>query len=185
LLLLIIVEVYIILPMTQPTSTETVEQGAESVFLVLYDVSRLFRRDFHRRTRVNGTTRAQWQVLVTLSRNEGIRQITLADLLEIEPITLVRLLDRLEESGLVERRLDPTDRRARTLHLTEAARPLIAQTREIGQQCRAAGLVGFSQEEQAQLLALLQRVRKNFAERTGAPEGERLAGERAKGVLSG
>jgi MarR family transcriptional regulator, transcriptional regulator for hemolysin len=188
LLLLIIVEVYIIIDMTQQTEapTEHVAEGEEeSVFLVLYDVSRLFRRDFHRRTRAHGTTRAQWQVLATLARNEGIRQITLADLLEIEPITLVRLLDRLENAGLVERRLDPTDRRARTLHLTKAAKPVIAQMHEIGRQCRAEGLAGFSQKEQIQLLALLRRVRRNLAERTCAPEEEKLADESAKGVSHG
>ena len=158
--------------------------------MVLYDVARLYRRDFHRHTRAHGTTRAQWQVLATLARNEGIRQINLADLLDIEPITLVRLLDRLEETGLVERRADPTDRRARTLHLTDAAAPVIAQIRDVGLQCRAVGLTGLSKDEQGQLLALLQRIRMNFAERGPSddePEVEPEDGddEGGKGVSHG
>jgi DNA-binding MarR family transcriptional regulator len=146
------------------------DDGEGSVFMVLYDVGRLFRRDFHRRSRSQGTTRAQWQVLGTLARHEGIRQINLADLLEIEPITLVRLLDRLEEAGLVERRPDPTDRRARTLHLTPMARPVIEQIREIGMACSAVGLAGLSEVEQTELLRLLRRIRANLAERSAPAE---------------
>src|SRR3954447_25460282 len=91
---------------------------------LLHDVARLLRTRFDQRARVLGLSRAQWSVLAHLSRNEGIRQNALADILEVEPITLARLLDRLEESGMVERRVDPNDRRARRLFVCPAAPPL-------------------------------------------------------------
>jgi MarR family transcriptional regulator for hemolysin len=72
-----------------------------------------------------GMTRAQWAVLLRLERREGIKQSDLAEDLDIQPITLTRLVDRLCDSGLIERRSDPADRRAKLLHLTPAARPLL------------------------------------------------------------
>lgn len=156
----------------------------ESVFGVLYDVARLFRRDFHRRSRAHGTTRAQWQVLATLARHQGIRQINLADLLEIEPITLVRHLDRLEEAGLVERRPDPYDRRARTLHLTDAAAPVLTQIRAVARLSHDLGLNGLSAAEEAELLRLLTQIRKNFVERSSGNGTQSETGE-DKGLSHG
>lgn len=144
----------------------------DALLAELYDVARLFRREFHRRSRAHGTTRAQWQVLGALVPHAGMRQIQLADLLDIEPITLVRLLDRLEQAGLVERRPDPTDRRARNLHLTAKAAPVIERIRKVGMQCREIGLSGFNDKEQAQLLSLLKRIRQNFAEKAEASNEE-------------
>ncbi len=94
---------------------------------LLHDTARLLRRDFERRSKSTGLTRAQWSVLAYVARNQGSNQAALADMLEIEPITLVRLLDKLEAAGLVERRPDPADRRVRRLYLTEATGPLLAQ----------------------------------------------------------
>src|SRR5260221_13840095 len=93
--------------------------------LVLHDVARVLRKRFEQRARAAALplTRSQWSVLAHLSRQEGINQAALAQILEIEPITLVRLLDRLQAAGLVERRPDPTDRRARVLVLTPAPPP--------------------------------------------------------------
>src|SRR5947207_15571905 len=95
--------------------------------LVLHDVARFLRKRFEQRAREADLplTRAQWSVLAHLARQEGINQAALAQILEIEPITLVRLLDRLQAAGLVERRPDPNDRRARVLFLTAAAHPLL------------------------------------------------------------
>jgi DNA-binding MarR family transcriptional regulator len=159
------------------------EQPEEQIFMILYDVARLFRRDFHRRSRSHNTTRAQWAVLVALARHEGARQVQLADILEIEAITLVRLLDRLEEAGLVERRADPTDRRARTLHLTPASRPVFERIREIGKESRDLGLSGLTDEEKKNLRALLERIRSNFAERSAPTDDGQVAGSgREKGI---
>ena len=92
---------------------------------LISDVSRLMRRRFDERARAIGVTRAQWRALTALSRHEGINQGGLADLLEVEPITLCRMIDRLEEVGHVERRRAPADRRAGHLYLTAPSRPLL------------------------------------------------------------
>ena len=158
------------IPMDESKPKTGIDGNEEQIFMVLYDVARLFRRDFQRRSRSYGTTRAQWQVLMTLARREGMRQVQLADLLEIEAITLVRLLDRLEGAGLVERRADPTDRRARTLHLTPAATPVIESIRRISGASRELGLTGLSADEKAKLRDLLERIRCNFIERSASGE---------------
>ena len=103
-----------------------------SLGFLLHDVSRLLRRRFDGRARTIGLTRAQWSVLAHLSRYEGINQTALADILEIEPITLVRQLDRLEAAGWIERRLDPQDRRVRLLYLTDRGRPILERMHELG-----------------------------------------------------
>jgi MarR family transcriptional regulator for hemolysin len=90
----------------------------------LVETSRLLRNYIDHRAKSRGTTRAQWIVLFRLREQEGLSQVDLADVLELQPISLVRLLDRLVEHGLVERRSDPTDRRANRLFLTTAGRQL-------------------------------------------------------------
>ena len=90
----------------------------------LIESSRLLRNYVDHRAKSRGTTRAQWIVLFRLREQEGLSQVDLADVLELQPISLVRLLDRLVEHGLVERRSDPRDRRANRLFLTEAGRQL-------------------------------------------------------------
>jgi DNA-binding MarR family transcriptional regulator len=90
----------------------------------LVETSRLLRNYIDHRAKTRGTTRAQWIVLFRLREQEGLSQVDLADVLELQPISLVRLLDRLVEQGLVERRSDPRDRRANRLFLTAAGRQL-------------------------------------------------------------
>ena len=87
--------------------------------------SRLLRNYIDGRAKTRGTTRAQWIVLFRLRQQEGLSQVDLAEVLELQPISLVRLLDRLVEHGLLERRPDPKDRRANKLHLTRAGRRLV------------------------------------------------------------
>jgi len=137
---------------------------------LLHDSARLMRRDFERRSRSSGLTRAQWAVLAYLARSEGTSQAALAEMLEIEPITLVRLLDRLEGAGWVERRPDPTDRRVRRLYLTETARPLMEQFQELAAATREAALSGLSEAERLQLTDLLTKVRTNLSGRGLAAE---------------
>jgi DNA-binding MarR family transcriptional regulator len=91
----------------------------------LVESSRLLRNYIDHRAKVRGTTRAQWIVLFRLRQQEGLSQVDLADVLELQPISLVRLLDRLVEHGLLERRHDPKDRRANRLFLTESGRQLV------------------------------------------------------------
>jgi MarR family transcriptional regulator, transcriptional regulator for hemolysin len=90
---------------------------------LLHEVARLLRKRFEQNARGCGLTRSQWQVLTYLGQNEGINQARLAELLEIEPITLGRILDKLETRSLIERHPHPTDRRTWLLHLVEAAHP--------------------------------------------------------------
>jgi MarR family transcriptional regulator, transcriptional regulator for hemolysin len=105
---------------------------ANSLGFLIADTARLLRKRFDQRAREVGLTRAQWQVLAYLAMNEGINQVGLADILEIEPITLSRHLERMEEAGLVIRKPDPKDKRARILLLSEQANGLLNEIRGIG-----------------------------------------------------
>jgi len=90
-------------------------------------LARLIRTEADKRARAHGMTRAQWTILLNLERQPGLLQKELAEVLEVEPITVARLVDRLEARGMVERRADPTDRRCWRLHLTDQSRPLMAE----------------------------------------------------------
>jgi MarR family transcriptional regulator for hemolysin len=93
----------------------------------LYDVARLMRTRFDRWARTYGMTRAQGVILARLARQPGMTQNEMAGLCEVEPITVGRLVDRLEARGLLERRMDPADRRIRRLHLLPASEPILAE----------------------------------------------------------
>ena len=114
----------------------------EFAFLIS-DVARLLRTHADQRARQFGMTRAQWAVLARLESNEGLKQSELAEMLDLQPITLTRLVDRLCANGLIERRADPDDRRAKRLYLTPAARPLMDRLAELGQDMMKTVLEGF------------------------------------------
>ncbi len=97
------------------------------LLFLLHDVARLLRIEADKRARHNGMTRAQWVMLIWLDRRPGLSQKELSELLEVEPITVARLVDRLEARGMVERRADPADRRIWRLHLRPAARPVLEE----------------------------------------------------------
>jgi DNA-binding MarR family transcriptional regulator len=139
----------------------------ESLGFLLADVSRLMRRAFQQRLlgKLATLTLAQARALVYVSRHEGVRQVDLAELLEIQPITLARLIDQLEDAGLVERRTDPTDRRAYQIYLTPAAAPQLEAIKEIAAAIRANALRGMSKQEAATVLAALARMHGNLSER--------------------
>lgn len=130
---------------------------------LLYDAARLMRRDFDRRARRLGLSRAQWSVLAHLARNEGVKQAELADVLDVQPITLARQIDRLERGGLVRRCADPEDRRVRRLYLSELAGPILAELRALGRQTRAEALRGLSDGQRRCLIEILARIRDNLA----------------------
>ena len=142
---------------------------------VLHDVARLLRKRFEQRVRGLGFTRSQWQVLVHLAQHEGINQVGLAEILEIEPITLLRILDRLEAAGLVERRTHAADRRVRLLYLTPEARPALETMRELGELTRAEALAGVAGEERERLLETLCTMKTNLIRACGSPIEERRA----------
>ena len=131
--------------------------------LLLADAARLMRHSFTTGLQGSPLTLARARMLIHLERNEGIRQVDLAELLEIQPMTLVRMIDQLTSEGLVERRTDPADRRAHRLYLTDAARPQLDIIAEAGTAVREKALVGLDEAEQAQLIAALQRVCRNLS----------------------
>lgn len=135
---------------------------ADTLGFVIGDVSRLLRRAFDERARAIGVTRPQWKMLTTLSRHEGANQGRLADLLDVEAITLCRMVDRLEEAGLVERRPDPTDRRAWRIYLTEKARPIISELRSLADGLIEEALTGLTGPDRDALGAMLERIRANL-----------------------
>lgn len=126
------------------------------------DVARLIRTHADQRAAQFGATRAKWAVLARLDRFEGLKQTELAEMLDLQPITLTRLLDGLCENGFVERRPDLTDRRVKRLYLTAAARPLLEQLGTVGEELMAMALAGLSEEKLASLLASLIRVKENL-----------------------
>lgn len=144
-------------------------QELDSSFgFLLHDIARLMRKRFDQRARSLNLTRAQWQVLAHLARHEGISQAGLAEILEIEPITLGRLIDRMAEAGWVERRSHPSDRRVRQLYLTAKAEPVFERMRALGDETRSEALAGLSQSERDQLTATLVSIRSNLSDRTPA-----------------
>jgi DNA-binding MarR family transcriptional regulator len=144
---------------------------------LLNDAARLLRKRFDQRARGLGLTRAQWQVLAHVNRQEGLNQTALAEILEIEPITLVRLLDRLEASGLIERRLDPKDRRVRLLYLTEKARPVLVEMQKLGAATREEAMAGLSPEDRERLVETLIAIKSNLTERDAPVATEPAADE--------
>ena len=129
------------------------------------DVSHLMRRAFDERARSSGLSRPQWRVLTMLRRHEGINQGGLAELVEVEPITLCRMVDRLQEAGLMERRADPADRRAWRLHLTAKARALLEEMRPMAFSLFDDAMTGLDPAERSDLFRMLERIRTNLSRR--------------------
>jgi MarR family transcriptional regulator for hemolysin len=132
-------------------------------FLV-HDVGRLLKRHFERRARDTGLpiTRRQAAIMLYVSRRQGVSQAEVASRLDIEPIALVRMLDKLSEGGLVERRAHPRDRRVRALWLTPSARPVVEQILRINEAIRSEAFVGFSHDGRERLVTALALVKKNL-----------------------
>jgi MarR family transcriptional regulator for hemolysin len=129
---------------------------------MLNDVARLLRTYADHKAAQFGITRAQWAVLVRLERSEGLNQTELADVLDLQPITLTRLLDKLSDSGLIERRPDPSDRRAKRLFLTPAARPLLEQLAALSEETMSSTLAGIEREGVEQIVSQLALVKENL-----------------------
>src|ERR1700716_2080646 len=125
--------------------SRSMEPNSSTLDFVLHDVARLLRKRFEQNARGSGLTRSQWQVLTYLAQNEGINQSGLAELLDVEPITLCRIVDKLQAFGLVERHPNSSDRRVWLLHLTPAARSKLTQLRRLGEVTRGEALAGGSE----------------------------------------
>src|SRR5260221_6541494 len=147
------------------------DANAPTLGFLLHEVARLLRRRFEQNARGSGLTRSQWQVLAYLAQNEGINQSGLADLLEIEPITLGRIVDKLQILGLIERRPDPSDRRVWLLHLTPAARPKLSQLRQLGEATRGEALAGVAEARTQRLLKTVEAPEAKLTNACRGPVG--------------
>src|SRR5580704_6084124 len=114
--------------------------------IILKDVARMLRTYADYKGNQFGVTYAQWVVLARLDRFEGLKQSELAEMLDLQPITLTRLLDRLDQAGMIERRFDPSDRRAKRLYLTPASKPIIERLGDLGEELMATALAGVDRD---------------------------------------
>ncbi|MEK6541877.1 MAG: MarR family transcriptional regulator [Pseudomonadota bacterium] len=135
----------------------------DPIAFAMADAARLFRRNFDARIKQLGVTGPQWRVLVIVVRNPGITQRAAAELLEVEPITLSRKVDLLEQAGLIERRAVSGDRRARALFLTNHAAPLVEAMRAEALALHDEALDGFSESEQVAFSDYVERFRANLS----------------------
>ena len=140
---------------------------AKNLGLLMHDVSRLLRRRLDKEAQAIGLTSAQWRVLAYLARCEGSNQASLADFMDMEPITLSRQLDRMEAAGMTERHPDPNDRRAHRLYLTESGRELITGFRAHTAEVMRETVDGISEAEIETMIALLTRMRSNLTGKAG------------------
>ena len=135
----------------------------EELLFEINETARALRRAFDQRAASLGVTRAQWRVLARLKREAGLRQVDLAERLDMEPITLCRIVDRLEEAGLVERLPDPSDRRAWRLELTGKAAPLVKQLRALAHSFAQEAMDGIDEKELRMVRDRLAAIRANVA----------------------
>ncbi len=135
----------------------------EDLLFEINETARALRRVFDQRAATVGVTRPQWRVLARLKREPGLRQVELAERLDMEPITLCRIVDRLEEAGLVDRKADPSDRRAWLLELTDKATPLVKQLRSLAHDFAMEAMEGIDEAELRRLQRQLAAIRANVA----------------------
>ena len=139
----------------------TLDPDANVGFLI-HDVSRMMRAWFDERAQAMGLTRAQWRVLVHLAGREGLNQSGLAEILELDTVTLGRHIDRLERDGWLERRPDPADRRAWRLYLSPASRPTLDQMEALAGETMAVAMDGLDADTRKQFLDVLSRIKVNL-----------------------
>ncbi|MCB2083655.1 MAG: MarR family transcriptional regulator [Sphingomonadaceae bacterium] len=135
----------------------------ERIAILASDIGRLLRREFDQRAKSAGLTRPQWRLLMTLRDREGINQGELAELLLVEPITVCRMVDRLEESGMLVRRADPADRRSWRLYLEPRARRLLEELRPTVMEFLADIFDGIPDDERQATVRALEKLRANLA----------------------
>jgi MarR family transcriptional regulator for hemolysin len=147
------------------------------LMIVLNDVARMVRTRFDQRARAFGMTRAQWLILARLNRQPGLSQNEMAAICEVEPITVGRLIDRLEARGLVERRADPADRRVRRLHLLPAAKPILDEIWNYRDALHDEIVEGLGGEARTDLVDSLLHIKNNLATEGTGVSKLAMAGE--------
>ena len=146
-----------------------------NVGFLLHDVSRLLRKRFDRRARGMGMTRAQWRVLVHLAPRQGINQSALAEILELDNVTLGRHVDRLEKTGWLRRHPDPADRRAWRLRLTSKSKPILDRMEELAIKTQTEALSGIDSADKEHLLVTLREIKRNIVSQESDAAAEQQA----------
>lgn len=141
-----------------------VSSGIDRLGFLIHDVQRLMRKRFEARASGVGLSSAQWRLLVRVAKEEGVAQARLAELLEIEPISVSRLVDRMEESGWIERRADAADRRVRMIFPTPKAREAYAQIKSLAGEVYEESLTGVSADDRRVLIGALEAMAENLAD---------------------
>jgi MarR family transcriptional regulator, transcriptional regulator for hemolysin len=144
----------------------------QNFLFALGELQRLVRAYADKQAARYGITRAQWAVLAKVERTEGLKQTELAELMEMQPITLTRLIDKLCDNGWIERRSDDTDRRVNRLYLRKAARPLLGKLSGLRSELTAAALDGISPADAQRLLTQLETIKENVRSAIANPAGE-------------
>ena len=138
--------------------------GTDNLGFLIHDAARLLRKRFEAKGSAYGLSAAQWRLLVRLVKEEGVAQARLAELLEIEPISVSRLLDRMEEGGWIERRQDTADRRVRTIHPTPKAREVYAKVKAMAVEVYEESLKGVPPETRRGLISGLNAMVENLSD---------------------
>lgn len=133
----------------------------KSFGFLIHDIARLMCKAFDKKAQTLGLTRSQWTVLIHLRRQDGLKQADLANLLEVQPISLTRLIDRLVNKGWVVRKKDPSDRRAKRIFLTAKVKPLTGKLLELGKKTREEALRGLDKASIEKLMGMLLDIRAN------------------------
>jgi DNA-binding MarR family transcriptional regulator len=155
-----------------------------SLAFLIHDIARMMRKEIDTRMARLSLTRSQWWVLAHLFRDDGITQTRLAEMLEVGLVTLSGLLARLEEKSLVQRRPDPSDRRAKLVYLTRKARSIFAMVEPDAEALRRQVFDGFSQTEHDLVLDLLTRIKQNLAPVENAASKPRVVGDNKTGTTN-
>jgi DNA-binding MarR family transcriptional regulator len=141
-----------------------VTEGTDKLGFLIHDAARLMRKRFEARASNLGLSAAQWRLMVRVTKEEGVAQARLAELLEIEPISVSRLIDRMEEAGWIERRADASDRRVRMIFPTPKARQAYAQVKSLAGEVYEEALTGMSGEDRRILIQGLRTLVDNLSD---------------------
>lgn len=141
-----------------------VSDGLDRLGFLVHDAARLLRKRFENKGRAYGLSAAQWRLLVRVVKDEGVAQARLAELLEIEPISVSRLIDRMEEGGWIERRQDASDRRVRTIFPTDKSREAFAAIKSVAGEVYDLALAGLDRDEKQVLVKALNTIITNLSE---------------------
>jgi DNA-binding MarR family transcriptional regulator len=153
----------------------------KNFFFLLSEVQRLVRAYADKEAARYGITRAQWAVLASVERNEGMKQTELAEAMEMQPITLTRLIDKLADNGWIERRGDDSDRRVNRLYLKKGARPLLTKLNGLKSELTATALEGITPADEQRLLGQLETIKENVRNAVQNTEAEAARREQRYG----